>query len=163
MNKYSKSNIFFFAFIVIILSAAIYNAFNFKGSTKKEGYDNFRYALGEYGTAHGRILPNTMFPYTNSNSTSTCTPNMIWRNYPEFEVGSYVQETNNIRRPRNPDEGTCTPADFCGALYKNRQTTTNVVKPLPPVNENTPGPRVNYYKSTTQNMLPYYNKGNIQY
>lgn len=163
MNKHSKSNIFFFAFIFIILSTAIYNAFLSIKSSKKEGYDNFRYALGDYSTAYGRILPNTMFPYTNSNSTSTCTANMIWRNYPDFEVGSYAQETNNIRRPVNPDEGTCMPADFCGALYKNRKTTSNVVTPLPPVNPDTPGPRVNYYKSDTQNMLPYYNKGNILY
>ena len=80
----------------------------------------------------------------------------------EFEVGSYAQETNNIRHPKNPDEGTCTPADFCGALYKNRPATSNVVEPMPPVCKG-PGARVNYYKATTQNMMPYYNNNNIQY
>lgn len=158
MNKQSKSNIFFFLFILIILSAAFYKAYT--TSSPKEAFGG---ALGEYPKSQdGRILPNTIFPYTSGNSTSTCTAGMIWRNYPEFEVGSYAQETNNIRHPKNPDEGTCTPADFCGALYKNRPATSNVVEPMPPVCKG-PGARVNYYKATTQNMMPYYNNNNIQY
>jgi hypothetical protein len=54
------------------------------------------------------------------------------------------------------------PADFCGALYKNRPFRSNVVTPLPPVPE-AEGARVNYYHTTTQNMLPYYNENNILY
>ena len=158
MKENTRSTIFFIAFIIIIVTAAIYNTY-----ATKEGYENFNYVLGEYPASIGRILPKSMFPYTSANSTSTCTPSMIWRNYPIFEVGSYKQETNNIRKPRNPDQGRCTPADFCGALYNNRNVPNNIVTPLPPVNENTPGPRINYYKADTENMLPYYNKGNILY
>ena len=87
---------------------------------------------------------------------------MIWRNYPQFEVGSYAQETNNIRYPRNPDEGTCTPADFCGALYENRPYKSNVVEPLPPVADET-NPRINYYHSETGSFFPFYNNKNILY
>ena len=159
MNNTTKGTIFFFLFFFIIVTGALYQSFN----KAQEGYANFNYALGEYPRSQdGPILPNSMFPHTNSKTSSTCTPNMIWRNYPEFEVGSYAQETNNIRHPRNPDEGTCMPTDVCGALYKNRPYESNVVKPLKPVAMGT-APRVNYYRSDTQSFFPYYNNNNIQY
>jgi len=159
MNKQTKGTIFFFFFIVVIFTGAMYNTY-----THKEGYTNAAYVLGDYPSSQdGPILPSSMFPHTGSKTTSTCTANMIWRNYPEFQVGSYAQETNNIRHPRNPDEGTCMPADFCGALYKNRKYESNVVTPMGPVKENTNEARVNYYRSKSENMLPYYNNGNILY
>jgi len=140
-----------------ILLIAVISSFFFN-KRLMENFDNFKYALGVYPTSEdGAILPNSIFPSTGNKGVSSCTANMIWRNYPIFEVGSYEQSTNNIRYPRNPDEGTCMPADFCGALYKNRAFKSNVVTPLPPVPE-AEGARVNYYHTTTQNMLPYYNE-----
>ena len=142
--------------LIAVISSRFFN------SGLMENFDNFKYALGEYPSSeNGAILPDTMFP-TGQRGVSTCTANMIWRNYPIFEVGSYEQTTNNIRYPRNPDEGTCMPADFCGALYKNRAYRSNVVKPLPPVPE-AEGARINYYHAKTENMLPYYNENNILY
>ena len=142
--------------LIAVISSRFFN------SGLMENFDNFKYALGNYPSSEtGAILPDTMFP-TGDRGVSSCTANMIWRNYPIFEVGSYDQETNNIRYPRNPDEGTCMPADFCGALYKNRPYRSNVVKPLPPVPE-AEGARINYYHAKTENMLPYYNENNILY
>ena len=158
MNSVVNNSILLFS----ILFVAVISSFFFNGSTFMENFDNFKYALGEYPSSeNGAILPDTMFP-TGGRGVSSCTANMIWRNYPIFEVGSYEQTTNNIRHPINPDEGTCTPADFCGALYKNRAYRSNVVTPLPPVPE-AEGARVNYYHTTTGNMLPYYNENNILY
>jgi hypothetical protein len=150
--------------IVLLLSILLIAVISsrFFNSGLMENFDNFKYALGNYPSSeNGAILPDTMFP-TGQRGVSTCTANMIWRNYPIFEVGSYDQETNNIRYPRNPDEGTCMPADFCGALYKNRPYRSNVVKPLPPVPQ-AEGARINYYHAKTENMLPYYNEDNILY
>ena len=161
MNYKSKETIFFFLFFFLIVTGALYQSYN----KAQEGMANHNYdcTLGEYPKSlDGPILPNSDFPHSGSKTTSTCSAPMIWRNYPQFEVGSYAQETNNIRYPPNPDQGTCTPADFCGALYKNREHKSNVVKPLGPVGKGT-HPRVNYYRADTQNMLPYYNEGNIQY
>ena len=159
MNNQTKGTIFFFLFLVIIVTGALYKSYD----KAHEGYANFKYALGDYPSSQdGPILPNSDFPHTGSKTTSTCTAGMIWRNYPEFEVGNYAQETNNIRYPRNPDEGTCMPADFCGALYKNRPYQSNVVTPMKPVQQGTM-PRVNYYRADTENMLPYYNNNNILY
>lgn len=160
MKKHTTSNVFFFLFLFIILTAALYKAI----LDPPEAFSNFNYALGKYPNPQGgRILPSSDFPYTENKGVSSCSAGMIWRNYPEFEVGSYAQETNNIRHPPNPDEGTCMPADMCGALYKNRKAQSNVVTPMLPVNENVPGVRVNYYMSDTPNGMPFYNKGNIEY
>lgn len=71
-----------------------------------------------------------------------------WINYPIFSLGSYEQITNNLKYFKNPDDGTCIPAEFCGDFYKDRNYSpnTNVSRPLPPVpNEN--GLRVNYYRT----------------
>ncbi len=161
MNNKSKGNLFFFLFLFLIVTGALYQSYN----KALEGLANFDYrtTLGDYPQSQeGPILPPSDFPHTGSKTTSTCTAAMIWRNYPEFEVGSYAQETNNIRYPRNPDQGTCTPADFCGALYKNRPYHSNVVSPMKPVSDGT-HPRVNYYRTDTQSMFPYYNEKNILY
>lgn len=145
MKKQTKSNIFFFVFLFIILTGAIYNVYT---TSFKDGFANFKFALGGYpDKQEGRILPRSMFPYTNNEGVSTCTANMIWKNYPEVEVGNYAQETNNIRYPPNPDQGTCTPAEVCGALYKNRQVKSNEVEPLPPVESDYGQIRVNYYNT----------------
>ena len=161
MNYKSKGTIYFFIFFFLIITGALYQSYN----KAQEGMANHNYdcTLGEYPKSlDGPILPNSDFPHSGSKTTSTCTAAMIWRNYPEFEVGSYAQETNNIRYPKNPDQGTCTPADFCGALYKNRPYKSNVVSPLPPVSDGSK-PRINYYHSDTGSFLPFYNNQNIQY
>jgi hypothetical protein len=99
------------------------------------------------------LLVENQFPITGRNGISNNGADKIWWHYPIFTVGSYKQITNNIQHSRNPDEGTCTPASMCGALYKNRKTKTNYVTPLPPINP-TCGTRVGYF-STNMNLLPF--------
>lgn len=33
------------------------------------------------------------------------------------DMSSYEQTTNNVKNWVTPDNGTCSPAEFCGALY----------------------------------------------
>ena len=83
------------------------------------------------------------YPLINKNETSDNNYNQIWWHYPVFKLGSYKQVTNNLKYYDNPDNGTCVRADFCGALYKNKQDTkTNITLPLPPVQQ---GLRVGYF------------------
>ena len=97
-------------------------------------------------TGETDVLVQDIFPVTDTNSVSDKQSADIWWQYPIFKVGSYAQVTNNIKYPRNPDTGNCMPAEFCNALYKNRQNPTNVVTPLPPVDES--GTRVGYFASS---------------
>jgi hypothetical protein len=83
------------------------------------------------------------YPLINKNETSNNNYNQIWWHYPVFKLGSYKQVTNNLKYYDNPDNGTCVRADFCGALYKNKQDTkSNITLPLPPVQQ---GLRVGYF------------------
>jgi hypothetical protein len=69
----------------------------------------------------------------------------IWWHYPIFTLGSYAQITNNIRHPNNPDEGTCTPASMCGALYREKNTGSNYYEA--PAAPTTGGTRIGYFNS----------------
>ena len=53
------------------------------------------------------------FPLINSNGVSVNNASDIWQDYPVFGLGSFEQITNNIRYNRNPDDGTCSRAEFC--------------------------------------------------
>ena len=89
------------------------------------------------------------YPLVKNPGVSTNSASTIWQEYPIFQVGSYDQITNNIRYPATPDEGTCTPAEFCGSIYKGAgsgNTQATVIHQLPPVS-NGYGARVNYYRS----------------
>ena len=55
-------------------------------------------------------------------------------------VGSYEQVTNNKELWSTPDNGNCSPAEFCGSLYESTQHSKKTV-PQP----NDSSTRVNYY------------------
>lgn len=64
--------------------------------------------------------------------------------YPIFG-SSYEQITNNVRYWATPNNGQCSPADFCGGLYDNKKI--DEPKPLTPIPFSSPDIRVNYYGS----------------
>lgn len=99
------------------------------------------------------VLLQDSYPLTGENGVSIDQGSKIWWHYPIFEVGSYDQITNNLKFSNNPDTGRCMPADVCGALYKEYQTQSNYVFPLPPVNPEC-GSRINYYH-TPSSFLSY--------
>ena len=92
------------------------------------------------------------YPLIGGNQVSTNSASTIWQDYPVFGVGSFKQITNNIRYNRNPDDGICSRAEFCGALYHDAKHKTNVIKPLPPAEEG-PGARVGYYRSEPNTLF----------
>ena len=87
------------------------------------------------------------YPLIGKNETSNNNYNDIWWHYPIFSLGSYEQITNNLKHRYNPDEGTCTRADFCGAIYDdNKNTKSNIVVPLPEAQEGD-GARIGYFRT----------------
>ena len=68
-------------------------------------------------------------------------------NYPDYPVlaSSYEQKTNNIRYWKNPNNGKCSPADFCGGLYENKNIEPSQSPASIPFSS--PDIRVNYYGS----------------
>ena len=49
----------------------------------------------------------------------------MWKKTQPIKLGSYEQETNNIKYPINPDDGTCVPSEFCYKFYVNNNVRPN--------------------------------------
>jgi len=127
----------------------------YKQGFKSEGFSNYYLGStdGIYPSSETDVLVQDTYPITGKNGVSNDGSNEIWWHYPIFEVGSYDQITNNIRYPNNPDTGRCMPANFCGALYKDKHLKSNYIEPLPPVDPES-GTRIGYF-TTDINMLPF--------
>lgn len=149
---------------ITILGIVMY-MFNLLNLT--EGYSNYQLnqVIGDFPGSQTKVLVQDTYPSIGKNELSNNTSNDIWWHYPVFQLGSYEQITNNIKYPKNPDDGTCMPASMCGALYKNKSTGKNIVEPLPPINPDC-GTRIGYFTSDIQliDSLPYKNNtSNILY
>ena len=92
------------------------------------------------------------YPLIETKGVSANNASDIWKDYPVFGVGSFNQITNNIRYNRNPDDGKCSRAEFCGALYHDIKHESNVVKPLSPAEQGN-GARVGYYRSEPNKLF----------
>lgn len=145
-----------FLILLIILALGLPLIFNFKNIL--EGYSNYslNQAVGKFPDAQTTVLVQDTYPPIGKNQISNDDANDMWWYYPVFQLGSYDQITNNIRYPSNPDVGRCTPASMCGALYHQKKTGNNYVKPLPPVNPNC-GTRIGYFTTNEQliDSLPF--------
>jgi hypothetical protein len=154
-------NKFLFLFLILVVAVGIPIMLNVRNPIQLfEGYSNYTlegdndtYTGGAYPAAQTSILVQDTYPAIGKNELSNDTAENIWQDYPTFDVGSYAQITNNIRYPDQPDDGTCTPAGMCNALYYKKYIGNNYVMPLPPVATNC-GTRVGYF-DTKVNMLPY--------
>lgn len=147
-------NYFFPCFIFIIgIIGILIIVFN-KNMSSVENYSNYDLACstGGFPFSQTNTLLQDTYPITKRNGVSNDEASKIWFHYPIFEVGSYDQITNNIKYPNNPDTGRCMPADMCGTLYKEINTS-NYIYPLPPA-KITSDARINYYNSKID-MLPY--------
>jgi len=129
-------------FLLLLIILAIGLPFIFNISYFTEGF-SLNQASGDFPHAQTEVLVQDTYPPIGKNQLSNDNANSIWQDYPVFQLGSYDQITNNIRYPRNPDVGRCTPASMCGALYHDKYTGENYVKPLPPVSGS--GTRVGYF------------------
>jgi hypothetical protein len=156
-----KSFVFIFTFLMVfVLFSLILTIFKkrlcndpIKTSENIKLFENFANyhldeAIGGVNASQEILLQDTYLP-TGNKEISKNDAYDIWWHYPVFEVGSYAQITNNIKYPNNPDDGTCMPASMCETLYKNKQTLSNHVYALPPVQDNEHAVRVNYYNAST--------------
>jgi hypothetical protein len=151
-------NKFIFLATIIILALGIPLFFNM--SVSLEGYSNLK--SGDYPEAQTSVLLQDTYPAIGKNELSNESAENMWQRYPIFQLGSYEQTTNNIRYPNNPDDARCTPANFCYAVYKDKDIGSNIVKPLPSLDPNA-GTRVGYF-DTNENLMTFRtNMQNILY
>jgi hypothetical protein len=153
---YKGKTAIIFLFVIMTLGVAVSLAFNLEGFTQRT---NSLENAGKYPESDTYPLLNS-YPYTGAKYVSGNGENNVWWHYPIFPVGSYAQITNNLKYQRNPDNGECSRAEFCGALYKDNQEKTNYAEVLPPTpptsSEET---RVNYYNSNKNLFLGHQSNG----
>jgi hypothetical protein len=141
-------------YLLIIILVAVLSSFWFDQSMF-EGFSAGSLANpGQVPASEELPLLGDSYPYTGKKYVGDKGYSDMWWQYPTFEVGSYAQITNNIRYPKNPDDGQCRRAEFCDVLYENNQQQSNVSVPLPPAPLVGPDSvRINYY-TTDSNLIP---------
>ena len=162
MNKLPLILLLFISLIIITFIPLYFSNSNNNITNNigiKENYTNL--GVGSYPTSENDVLLQDSFPITGKNGVSNNLSSSSWWHYPILPLSSYKQITNNLKYHNNPDNGSCTPSEFCGALYKDYQIKKNINDTLPPV-EQTCGSRINYYNSPV-NLLTYRNITNILY
>ncbi len=125
--------------ILALLIPLFYSLVQYRESfvTKMLNPDN--YPIGD----NQPLLVNDYPVKPNANVTRDQS-STIWKEYPVY-ANSYKQTTNNKRYWSTPDNGLCSPAEFCGALYKPKEINPEPLPPiLPPYSSNN---RVNYYEA----------------
>jgi hypothetical protein len=157
MNKFILLIMFL---LVSVLSPLL---FIFYKDIMREKYTNLGTIMGKYPISEDNALLQygNSYPISGKNGVSNKNISDIWWYNPIFKEGSYEQITNNLRYRNNPDNGSCSRSEFCGALYKDNQVASNISTPLPPVKPSC-GSRINYYY-TPENLLTYRNVPSILY
>jgi len=87
------------------------------------------------------------YPVKIPGGVSNMSSDDLWTYYPVFDNG-YGQYTNNVRYWQTPNNGKCTPPEFCGGLYNNKPIKDLHIVPVPkPISLNSEVRRVNFYGS----------------
>lgn len=134
-----KIVVLFIFFIFIVAFPLLYNV--------KEGFTyKLENAIGN--VSDPQLLVQDTYPATGRQELSKKSAKDVWWLYPVFTLGSYKQITNNIRYPRNPDNGTCSPISMCDVLYENKYLGNNTVSPLKPLTYADGKTRVGYFHAT---------------
>ena len=150
--KNNKVIIVSISILVCVIAVCILNSTNLIGYNVNEGYSNYTLTeRGKFPEAVDQPILDS-FKHTNHKYASKNNSSGIWWYYPIFGVSSFKQITNNLRYRNNPDEGTCSRADMCGALYKQKKKKSNITLPLPEAQEGA-GARVGYYRATPNDLV----------
>ena len=153
MKINNKTMIVGISILVCVVTVCLLNTgANVIGTNVIEGYSN--YTLAEHGkfpkSVDQPILDS--FGHTGHKYASNDNSSGIWWYFPIFGVSSFKQITNNLRYRNNPDEGTCSRADMCGALYRRKKNKSNITLPLGEAQEGA-GARVGYYRTDVDSNM----------
>ena len=93
------------------------------------------------------------YPLKSPDGLSNLSSDDLWSYYPVFDNG-YAQYTNNVRYWATPNNGKCSPPEFCGTLYDDKPVKALGIAPVPkPISLKSDVRRVNFYGSEPMTCL----------
>ena len=122
LSNYINSILFILLILLVLCYFGIFKFISTETFESNMNNDN-QLRPGNYSISDDKPL---LHGYYNIKDNTNVTKNNnynIWKEYPVYE-NSYKQETNNKRYWETPDNGLCSPAEFCGTPY----SPTNVKK-----------------------------------
>ena len=150
--KYCNEYLALFLLVVaVVIAGPLVSAFHdfsaLTSSGSKDGFRADRVPSGEFPHEVDQPLLYPTYPkittgygvvLRESNSTNNS------KLYPvAANLANYDQATNNVREWVTPDNGSCSPAGMCGALYAPKTPAEYVVPSPIPLND--PARRVGFY------------------
>ena len=131
--KVSKNVKFLFIFfIAIIVSAPLILSFL---SNTIENFSNL--TPGKYPESETNYLLYDFYPEKKNGELGVTDSQMMYEDYNKYNI--------NSKYLANPNNGSCSPPDFCGPFYNNKKV---IIPPQPPIIPfSSPQVRVNFYGS----------------
>jgi len=140
-STYINSILFILLVVLILCYFGIFK-FSYSESFASNMNNDNMLEPGEYPISDDKpLLYGDYNIKQNTNVTKNNNYN-IWKEYPVYP-SSYKQETNNKRYWSTPDNGTCSPAEFCGTPYSPTNIKIDKVSPGIPIGA--PVTRVNWW------------------
>ena len=137
---------------ILILFLALLIPIYFSIVAYKEGFLNKRDMLmpGNYPISDTQPVLYDDYPVKPNPEITKNNASQNWVDYPVYP-SSFKQITNNVRYWMTPDNGKCSPPEFCGTPYNAKPCTKiDIPKALPFDSNNV---RVNYFDADFQECL----------
>ena len=134
--------------IVYIILAIAFMCYGLQACSKNKNswVEGFALSPGSFPDASTYPILYKDYPVKTPGGVSNLTSADLESYYPVFDHG-YGQYTNNVRYWATPNNGKCTPPEFCGGLYNNQSIH---IAPVPrPLSLHSDVRRVNFYGSDT--------------
>ena len=114
---------------------------------KNSWMEGFALSPGSFPDASTYPILHNDYPVKTPGGVSNLTSADLESYYPVFDH-SYAQYTNNVRYWATPNNGKCSPPEFCGGLYNNKPIKDLHIAPVPrPISLSSEVRRVNFYGS----------------
>jgi len=142
--------IIFYLFLAVIAIIVIAQFFPELRTITKDGFSAERVPSGDYPHEVDEPLLYPAYPKKKTDYGVIFPGNDSINNsklYPVSEsINNFDQSTNNVRDWVTPDNGSCSPAAMCGALYEPK--APEEYKVPEPLSFNIPEKRIGFYAST---------------
>ncbi len=146
LSNYINSILFILLILLVLCYFGIFNFISRETFESNMNNDN-QLRPGKYSISDDKPL---LHGYYNIKDNTNVTKNNnynIWKEYPVYE-NSYKQETNNKRYWETPDNGLCSPAEFCGTPYSPTNVKKNKLTKGIPIGA--PVTRINWWASKNE-------------